>query len=323
MTSPFKIAVYETGENGPHLFKAMMREIINENALDIDVVGITAEEICASRLLAPEYIGLIMPGRNRGQDYRDELGELGSAMIKAAAYRTGLCTQCICAGSYVLSSKVNWYNHFMPESSKIVDNAFALFEGTALGAFDLWQDGYRSAARDADIYTSNTLAAKVMDVTFSMQEQEISGHALYWGGGVFIQNPGVYQQITPLVKHHATVCVPDASPRPHRAFHRYVEPAAVIEFSLGESKHIFSNIHPEINGYLFENLFNATPKARQNLDEFRQDKANLMASDELNKDIFRRFLSNCLANTQKNNGHNGTESVIDLKKPVAETALTR
>jgi glutamine amidotransferase-like uncharacterized protein len=303
MTNRKKIAVYETGEYSPTLFKKSMNEVILESGKDIDVVGITGDEIKNGALLHKDYIGLVMPGRNHGQDYRNEIEELGCAHIYLATYKNNLSIMAVCAGSYVLSTSVNWHNEFQPGAQKKVTNKFGLFDGTAIGALgDFWQDGYRGSTTDSinEVACPSILSAKVVDVTFENNQHNLKkGHSLYWGGGAFQPSAGSAQQITVLVRHADNAKVPDVTSSKNTRYFNFEKPPAVIEFAVGNGKTIFSNIHPEISGTRFYNLFNRTDLATNNKALFFKDQENLALSDHANKDLFHRFLNNCLESCAK------------------------
>lgn len=319
MTTTKKIAVYDTREYSHFLFVQIMSKVLAERGLEIEVVPITGQQIKEKTLSDTDYIGLIMPGRNLGQDYRDELGESGCRAIQEAVQESSLGVMAICAGSYILSKSINWHNTLQTfNRSKVITNEFALFDGKSVGPFcNLWEDGYQGNSPPGT--SSGILSAKVVDVAFTSDSSRHNGHAIYWGGGGFVPNPHSSQVMTPLVYHLGNTQVPKViqdeannfAPHPSETYD-FQSPAAVIEFSTGRhNKIILSNIHPEINSYSFYHLFGRTSRARAHPREFNQNIADLALSDQWNLGLLsHRFLDNCLECSHK--------SVLSAKKPVAE-----
>lgn len=287
-----KIVIYKTGEDNSNLLETRMMQIIAEqNKSDkIEILGIHSDAIRNDILLQPDISGLILPGRCRGQDYRDELEAQGLSAIQQAAHN-GLSIMAICAGSYVLSNQVKWHNSFQLHAGKNAFNTTPVFQGTTIGAMeDLWRDGYRASLHETHALSSNTLAAKVVGITYSPLlkpldlelDQETNGHSLYWGGGAFF--PEDPDTLTTLAHHQTEVMLQGET---------YSHLPAIIEFKCGRGTILFSNIHPEIDAKTFENVFRFTPRARMMPDDFREDKNRLCESNRLQNAVFSRFLDNC------------------------------
>jgi len=336
-----KIGVYQTGEYGAFLFEKKLHKILLKKKLDeqFQIVRVTPRDVAHADFLN-DLAGLAMPGRNSGQQYRDEWGEQGYKNLKTAVEQSGMNILAVCAASAVLCREVSWYNSFQPaKDNKYVYNEHALFNGKAIGAFDnLWRDGYRSVMKNTrcDEYHSNILAAKVLPVQFAKPligdgMGGIDGHALYWGGCVFYRDfksdkPRILVQhqhqhlptktvlsIPVLTENNKDIALSRIEPKP------FLNPEAVIEFDVGKGQVIFSNIHPEIDSEDFAYLFHTTPQARNDKNElsdlFLQDKNKMVQSDIYNSLIFERFVENCTGLRQ-------TSLVQTVKKAKKELAAS-
>ena len=300
-----KIGVYQTGEYGAvlfenHLHKALLR---NNLADMFEIVHVHAKDIQKETFI-DNLAGLAMPGRNKGQEYRDEWGEAGYKNIKTAVRYQGMDVLAVCASSAVQCEEVSWNNRFSPMTNKRVINQNALFPGIAIGAFDNhWGDGYRSISKP-DAYHSNILAAKVMPVHYT---RELTGnmhgdesYGLYWGGCVFVPDHSrlPLRQIKVLARHNNHVKIPliitdeQISERKIKPSD-FLNPAAAIEFKVGKGKVIFSNIHFEIDNEIFGQIFKSTPQARNNMDVFNDDKKKMLQADSYSTLLIDRFVMNC------------------------------
>src|SRR5688572_17258144 len=97
-TAQTKIGLYKTSESGSPIFKHSLEKLIKANGLDISVLNLSSREIQKGALYREDIIGLVLPGRTRGQDYREELGDAGNMVIQRATERAGLSVLAVCAG---------------------------------------------------------------------------------------------------------------------------------------------------------------------------------------------------------------------------------
>lgn len=272
-----KIAVYYTNDLTYRLIATKLEKEIHDDH-NVVITPVHARDIQQGILSDKDYIGYVMPGRNHGQDYRSELGEQGFKAIRHAV-TDGLSALLICAGSAISASHTLW-NNPLDQRSVYKTNPDALFDGIAAGPLKrLWQDGYHSTSSGTDDYLPSFLCAKVVEVTYTLGQTPVTGHALYWGGCALISH--------------------DRDSQHHLVRHNAIRQAAVTEFSCGRGLVMASNIHPEIDGDTFEKFFKMTSKARTDKAGFHQDKANLLKSAAFHGEIFKRFADNCL-NTKQN-----------------------
>jgi len=290
------IFIYDTGGYCSTLVHEKLSHIVQDKNLALQISSITAQQIKDGRLLDASSVGFVMPGRNKGQDYRDELGQQGFMAIRKAT-QAGVNSLLICAGSATSAFQTIWDNELEPDNKKHVINPAALFEGVAIGPLsNLWKNGYHSPKQN--IYHSDVLNAKVVSVTFTSaltRSNAIAGAALYWGGCALIPTANNTQSVQVLVYYQD-----------------FLDAPAVIEFRNGKGKVIASGIHPEVDAQKFKMMFAPTQRARQNWDAFQQDKAALEASAPQQMDIFVRLLENCLSE----------KTISPLRQPVAKAILT-
>lgn len=322
-----KIGVYQTGEYGAVLFENNLHKALLRTQLDkeFDIVHVEPKDIMNDDFMN-NLAGIAMPGRNSGQQYRDEWAEKGYTNIKTAVTHHGMDILAVCAASAVLCKEVSWFNRFQANGNKSVTNENALFDGCAVGSFDnLWQDGYRSVMTQPDAYHSNVLAAKILPVHYaralSGKTHGTDGHGLYWGGCVFAHDSAtdMKQRIEVLARHQNVVTTPLINENNPVSINKvvhspFINPAAVLEFTQGKGRVIFSNIHPEIDSETFEMLFQSTPQAKADRDAFAADKNKIVQADGFSAMIFDRFVTNCAAI--------GRKSDKAVKKQVAEPVLS-
>ncbi len=258
-----RIAIYRTEEGGTRLFQQQLERLAYPYHVNVQLL--TAADILENAL-DEQTIGLVVPGRSRGQYYRDELGEEGFLRIQQNV-KKGMAVLAVCAGSYILSREAVWENSLNDKDRKKASCPHPLFDGTTIGPIShLWQDGYQASGSDQ----TTLLSANVVNVKFDGVEEKIS--SLYWGGGDF--KPSSNQPIR-ILAHHS-----DETP-------------ALIEFECGEGRVIFSNIHPEITSSAFGDVFQYTAKAARNRTGFTRDRRRLAASEDRRQIIFSQFLHNC------------------------------
>ena len=254
-----EILIYQTNEGGADLFERHLKRMTEHDDVTIRMTsGIEIKD----GINPKKIIGLVLPGRSRGQYYRDELGEVGFNHISHAVNH-GMSLMGVCAGAYVVSHQAGWYNQYK-------DNPNALFKGKSNGPLEhLWQNGYQS---DGNNTVQNTLTAQIASVQLFGVTKPIQ--TIYWGGGKFI--PSKEQEVKILAEHTDIEKTP-----------------AIIEFNHGVGKVLLMNIHPEINQQAFEDVFNYTPKAQENLDQFVQNMTLLKSCRGQTDIIFAHFLKNC------------------------------
>jgi glutamine amidotransferase-like uncharacterized protein len=261
-----RIAIYRTEEGGAKLFQQQLESLTHSYNVDVQLV--TANDILEDAL-DKETIGLVVPGRSRGQYYRDELGEKGFQRIQSAT-RNGMGVLAVCAGSYILSREAVWDNSLNSADRKKASCPFPLFDGATIGPMArFWQDGYQASGSSQNDQAT-ILSANIVNVRFDGVEGET--HAIYWGGGNF--EPSASQTTRILASHN------DETP-------------AVIEFECGKGQVIFSNIHPEITSLAFRDVFQHTAKALRNRTGFARDQHRLAAAEDRRQMIFHQFLHNC------------------------------
>jgi glutamine amidotransferase-like uncharacterized protein len=261
-----KIAIYKTDEGGAALFHKQLQAMTAKYNVDIRLV--TAQDI-SSGILEDEVSGLVVPGRSRGQYYRDELGDDGFQHIQSAT-QNGMAVLAVCAGSYILSAEAAWNNSLDRDDRKNAQCAYPIFKGRTVGPLaHLWENGYQANGTNTGHMT--LLSANIVNVKFSNVAEDVP--ALYWGGGAFEADAS--QDCDVLARHSDD----DATP-------------AVIEFSCGHSRVIFSNIHPEISAQAFQDVFRLTEKASRDPSAFQRECAALAKTADSRAMILSQFLHN-------------------------------
>ena len=283
---PAVIAIYNTREGGEALLQQSLHQALAGLSYYplIQSRFITAEDIHKDFLRQKQILGLILPGRNHGSDYRRELGDKGFKTILDST-NNGLHVMAICAGSYVLSSQTIWHSKYGGSHAAVHSSAYPLFQGVSEGAIhELWEESYFEELPDGQTFSpllhrQGYLPASIVNVSFNglINEEKTREFAvLYGGGGRFHAfHP---ETITTLLTHQETAD----------------KTAAIVCFPCGQGLVTLSNVHPEVDSRLVKAVFQNSAKAMQNPQRFQAALTALEQSTKSRLAIFQTFLDNCL-----------------------------
>lgn len=278
-----EITVYKTDGSCQILTERLLSAMAAQNDQDMQfqIKLVTPKDIHDGYLAQQHVVGLVMPGRNKGSDYRSELGDRGMQEIHKQVEK-GLRVHATCAGASVLSTETIWSNPFLPHDSKTTLSRWGLFQGTAQGLItDLCVDPYllTSSPEAADPQGDGRIPLEVVTVAYAKPSSEKSQFdTIYNGGCDFV--PYNKSDITPLLYHKDTK---------HKSY-------AAMSFYLGDGRCEFLNIHPELHYIQFSGAFGKTEKAARLPHIFQANVKSLEDSYYDHLGLFRDFAQECLTN---------------------------